>query len=103
MFLTFGISTGIPIAHLIFFGNYVSGFEKTPPLINWCLGGFIYIIGGLFFVIRIPEKFFPNKFDYCFSSHNILHICGVIAFIYQFLGAIDAYNYRVENKCPLEY
>ena len=103
MFLILGVSTSIPILHLAFFGNYVNGFDKMPHLIFWYLGGIIYVAGGLFFVTRIPEKFIPNKFDYCFHSHNILHICVVIAFILHYFGALDSYNYRVENKCPLEY
>ena len=100
MFLILGVSTSIPIFHLIFFGKYVSGFEKVPKFYYWEIGGIIYIIGGLFFVTRIPEKYFPNKFDYCLHSHNNLHICVVIAFIIQYFGALDSYYYRVDYKCP---
>ena len=98
LFLILGVSTGIPILHLAFFGKYISGFEEKPYLIYWYIGGIVYVLGGLFFVTRIPEKYIPNKFDYCFYSHNNLHICVLLAFIFHFLGALDSFYYRQTNK-----
>ena len=100
LFLILGVSTSIPILHLAFFGKYVKGFEEKPYLIFWYIGGIVYVLGGLFFVTRIPEKYIPNKFDYCFYSHNNLHICVLLAFIFHFLGAMDSFYYRQNNKCP---
>ena len=100
LFLILGVSTSIPILHLAFFGKYVKGFEEKPYLIFWYIGGIVYVLGGLFFVTRIPEKYIPNKFDYCFYSHNNLHICVLLAFIFHFMGAIDSFYYRQNNKCP---
>ena len=87
LFLILGVSTSIPILHLAFFGKYVKGFEAKPYLIFWYIGGIVYVMGGLFFVTRIPEKYIPNKFDYCFHSDNNLHICALLAFIFHFCGA----------------
>ena len=101
LFLILGVSTSIPILHLAFFGKYVKGFEEKPYLIFWYIGGIVYVLGGLFFVTRIPEKYIPNKFDYCFYSHNNLHICVLLAFIFHFLGAMDSFYYRQNNKCPV--
>jgi channel protein (hemolysin III family) len=103
LFLILGVSTSIPILHLAFFGKYISGFEEKPYLIFWYIGGIVYVLGGLFFVTRIPEKYIPNKFDYCFYSHNNLHICVLLAFIFHFLGAMDSFYYRQNNKCPVVY
>ena len=103
LFLILGVSTSIPILHLAFFGKFVKGFEEKPYLIFWYIGGIVYVLGGLFFVTRIPEKYIPNKFDYCFYSHNNLHICVLLAFIFHFLGAMDSFYYRQNNKCPVVY
>lgn len=101
MFLLLGVSTAFPIFHLAFFGKYVPGFENRPYLIWWYLGGISYVMGGVFFVIRLPEKYFPNKFDYCCYSHNILHTLVLFGFLLQFCGALDSYYYRLNNKCPV--
>lgn len=94
------MSTSIPIFHLAFFGKYISGFENKPHLIYWYIGGIVYVLGGLFFVSRIPEKYIPNIFDFCFYSHNNMHICVLFAFTLHFIGALDSFYYRQNNRCP---
>ena len=61
LFLILGISTSIPMFHLIFFGKYVIGYEAKPHFFYWYIGGIVYVIGGLFFVTRIPEKYIPIR------------------------------------------
>lgn len=100
MFLILGISAGVPVIHLALLGDKIIGFDVKPYLIYWYLGGIIYVLGGVIYVIRLPEKFFPNKFDYCGSSHNILHTCVLFGFLFHYLGALDSYYYRLNNRCP---
>lgn len=101
LFLLLGVSTSIPIFHLIFFGDHVTGFGPGPKLYYWEIGGAIYILGGLFYVFRFPEKRYPIKFDLFGHSHNILHIGVLLGFGFHYFGALDSYYYRLNNKCPL--
>jgi hypothetical protein len=34
--------------------------------------GCLYILGALFYALRVPERFFPGKFDIWVSSSKIL-------------------------------
>jgi adiponectin receptor len=61
MFIALGLSTVIPVIHLVFFKQYVHGYVE-PTLINWFLGGVCYIGGCLIYINRIPEKWYPGKF-----------------------------------------
>lgn len=101
MFLLLGISTAIPIFHLALFGDYVIGFHNKPYLCFWYWGGIAYVVGGIFYVLRVPEKYVPNKFDYIGQSHNLLHSFVLLGFIFHFFGALDSYYYRLDNKCPV--
>lgn len=101
MFLALGVSTAFPIFHLALFGNHITGFVNKPYLIYWYLGGISYVLAGLFFVLRIPEKYFPYTFDYWGNSHNLLHTFVVLGFVLHYLGALDSYYYRLNNKCPV--
>lgn len=101
MFLALGVSTAFPIFHLVFFGNHITGFVNKPHFIYWYLGGISYVVAGLFFVLRIPEKYFPYTFDYWGHSHNLLHTFVVIGFVLHYFGALDSYYYRLNNKCPV--
>jgi adiponectin receptor len=101
IFLTIGISTAIPILHLAFFGNKIEGFNKQPKLFYWYFGGISYVFGGIMYTLRIPEKYFKNIFDYFGASHQILHTFVIIGFISHYLGCLDSYYYRIDNKCPV--
>ena len=99
LFLIFGISAGIPILHMGFFGNNIKGFIEMPKLLFWYIGGISYIIGAFLFMFRVPEKLYPGKFDIIGSSHQIFHILVVIGVITPYFGCLDAYYYRINNIC----
>ena len=100
IFLTIGISTAFPILHLAIFGkSTVDGFKKQPKLFYWYFGGISYVLGGLIYTLRVPEKYIKNKFDYLGASHQFLHCFVVLGFILHYLGCLDSYYYRIDNKC----
>ena len=103
LFLTLGLSAGIPVVHLILFGNHVSGFngyDSSPKYYLWVLGGISYVTGALLYLNRIPEKIKPGTFDYCGASHQIFHCLVVLGVVFHYLGSLDAYYFRSENTCP---
>ena len=103
LFLTPGPSAGIPVVHLILFGNYVTGFsgyETTPKYYLWVLGGASYVVGALIYLNRIPEKYVPRTFDYFAASHQIFHLLVVVGVILHYCGSLNAYYYRSMNSCP---
>jgi adiponectin receptor len=62
LFLSLGISSGLPIIHLAFFPWTIHGNIANPTLINWVLGGLCYIGGCIIYINRFPEKNWPGKF-----------------------------------------
>lgn len=101
LFLIEGICAGVPIIYLIIFHNSIKGFDHAPKYHLWYLGGISYIIGGLIYVRRIPEKYTVGKNDYFGASHQFLHLFVDIGFILHFLGCLDSYKYRACTSCPV--
>ena len=99
-FLLLGICAGIPIIYIIIFKKKIKGFNGIPKLHHWYVGGIIYILGGLIYMLRIPEKICPGKFDYVGASHQFLHLCVDVGIILHYLGSINSYYYRLRNECP---
>ena len=97
IYLIFGLSTGIPVLHMAFFGDTIEGNSPGIQLIYWYLGGISYVVGALLYILRFPEKIFPIKFDYIGASHQIFHVLVFFGAFFHFLGSLDAYNYRFEN------
>lgn len=99
LFLFFGLSSGIPILHIAFFGNKLKGYNPDTRLIFWYLGGIIYALGAILYLIRYPEKYFPGKFDYFGSSHQLLHFAVLIGVVLHYIACLDAYYSRFNNLC----
>ena len=76
-YLVFGISAGLPVIHYYFFSTDYVHISITSML----LFAFYYIIGALIYAFRIPEKYFPGRFDIMFHSHQIFHVFVVVAAI----------------------
>lgn len=62
----------------------------------------IAIFGGVIGALRIPEKWFPGKFDYWFNSHHIMHVLVLVAVVQMHYAAkmdlIWLTNPQCENR-----
>ena len=61
--------------------------------------GVCYVLGAAIYVYRIPERFFPGKFDFWGSSHNIWHLFVVAATVLHYLGSLECYHTRMNLEC----
>jgi adiponectin receptor len=62
--------------------------------------GASYLIGVGIYIARVPERFFPGKFDFIGHSHNIWHIFVVTAAIFHYFACLEVYHTRQQMKCP---
>jgi len=66
----FGI---VPVTHWILRNGFYSHMVQTF-ILSFAIDWVIYFIGLCVFLWKIPERFFPGKFDYWFNSHQIWHV-----------------------------
>lgn len=86
LFISLGLSCGVPGINFIIL-NYGSGNYSYLP---WLLAmAAIYVIGGVVFAVRIPERLKPGLFDIWFHSHQILHLCVVGGFTCCYIGITE--------------
>jgi adiponectin receptor len=69
-----GFTTLLPVIYYV----YHEGLDKLPLNLdeNYAIGWILlmalqYLVGAFFYASRIPECFFPGKFDFFFQSHQI--------------------------------
>jgi adiponectin receptor len=77
LFIFLGISAGAPYIYIKNFADKRYIDEKTSVFLL-IFGGAVYIGGALIYVFRIPERWYPKKFDLFGSSHNIFHFAVLI-------------------------
>ncbi|KAI1615328.1 hemolysin-III related-domain-containing protein [Exophiala viscosa] len=93
MFVGMGISAVFPVLDgLMTFG--LSAMEKQIGLSWLVLQGALYILGAGLYAARIPEAWYPGKFDTLGSSHQIFHVLIVLAAMSQLKGLLKAFDYR---------
>lgn len=92
LFLALGLFGIVPSLH----GVFLFGFTKavdTISIVHLILMGASYVIGALIYGCRIPERWYPGRFDIWFASHQIFHVCVVIALISHYVGVMRAMDF----------
>ncbi|KAJ2775309.1 hypothetical protein IWQ57_000473 [Coemansia nantahalensis] len=88
-FVALGLSGAVPTAHaLALFGwEYTLNAVQVPHML---LMGATYIAGAFIYGARIPERWWPGRFDYFLHSHQIFHVFVVAAATVHFAGVARA-------------
>ena len=98
LFLTFGISAGIPVIHLNLFP--VNGFDINQfDFTIFFIGGLSYVVGALIYILKFPERIWPGRFCIIGNSHQIFHVFVLIGVFTIYSGCVQAYTYRSNNSC----
>ncbi|KLO13316.1 HlyIII-domain-containing protein [Schizopora paradoxa] len=102
VFIGLGLSAVIPISHALLKHGIREAREDMG--VDWILASAaLYIGGALLYANRIPERFSPGTFDYFFASHQIFHVCVVLAALAHYasvLTVIDHWHARHSGTCP---
>ncbi|KAI9283310.1 hemolysin-III related-domain-containing protein [Sporodiniella umbellata] len=89
LFISLGLFGVVPTLH----GIYIYGFNnatKTISLAHLILMAVTYIFGALLYGARFPERMRPGAFNYFGASHQIFHLCVVVALLSHYLGVMSA-------------
>lgn len=101
IFLTLGLMGVIPLTHIIFL--YIQHRPEfsvfITSLLYFFMMGISYIVGVIIYIVRVPERFYPGKFDTCGSSHNIWHCFVLAAAIFHYFGSLESFHIREWTTC----
>ncbi|KAH8277250.1 hypothetical protein KR026_008130 [Drosophila bipectinata] len=104
VFMSFGLSGVIPAVHYSIMEGWFSQMSRAS--LGWLiLMGLLYITGALLYALRVPERWFPGKFDIWGQSHQIFHILVIAAAFVHYHGISEMAMYRVmysECTVPIE-
>ncbi|KAF7298797.1 Hemolysin-III channel protein Izh2 [Mycena indigotica] len=100
VFIGLGLSGVIPALHGVLHEGLYSILVEHG--VRWILlSGALYIGGGLLYANRIPERWAPGRFDYFFASHQIFHVCVVLAVCSHYNGVLTGlrHSYSDPDVC----
>ncbi|KAG0048050.1 hypothetical protein BGZ83_006938 [Gryganskiella cystojenkinii] len=105
LFLAMGLSGLFPVVHGIVIYGFAMAQRAVALNYMFCMGA-AYVFGALVYGSRVPECWFPGKFDHFAASHQIFHICVLIGCAVHFLGVTKAMTFwhDIDHNCsiPLE-
>lgn len=76
-------------------GVYIYGFATLEKMmgLRWSFAqGFFYILGCIIFASRVPERWYPGKFDLIGASHQLFHFCALVAAVCQLKALLLAFD-----------
>lgn len=77
VFTLLGLFGIIPVAHGWMIHGSIQEVHHALILDLWM--GVIYLSGAAIYTFKIPERWWPGKFDVIFHSHQLFHVAVVIA------------------------
>ena len=103
MHLSLALSNIIPLTHIVV-RALVSNHNPEYLPFNSCFSValliiIIYMLGLIIYVTKVPERFFPNKYDICCNSHAIWHCFVFAAAVGHYLNVLMMYQTRLNHVC----
>ncbi|KAI8874393.1 HlyIII-domain-containing protein [Ramicandelaber brevisporus] len=103
LFIGMGCTGIVPLIHSMIVYGMAHTLEALS-VTSW-LGAMAttYIVGAIIYAARVPEKWWPGRFDYIGHSHQIFHVFVVCAAVFHYLGVIKAFTYshRMFPECAI--
>ncbi|KAL1853537.1 hypothetical protein VTK73DRAFT_9004 [Phialemonium thermophilum] len=92
IFVGLGLSGVVPVIHGM--GIYgIAALDERMGLRWVVLQGALYIFGAFLYAIRWPERLSPGTFDIWGSSHQLFHICVLLAAASHLHGMTKAFDF----------
>eukprot|EP00892_Ulva_mutabilis_P011898 jgi/Ulvmu1/9080/UM005_0175.1 len=100
-FSLLGVVGVVPWAHVLIAHPY-NEVVWTVMMLDMMMGA-AYLSGALLYATRVPERFFPGRFDLFFHSHQIFHVCVVVGAYMHYLGVMELLRWRdASGGCALQ-
>ena len=94
LFVSFASYSFIPSLQVILQDGFAYA-EAAYSLSSILQMGSVYVSGAGLYAARIPERFFPGKFDIWASSHQLFHICVVVAAYIHYDVILNMVSHRL--------
>eukprot|EP00730_Choanoeca_flexa_P017016 TRINITY_DN8138_c0_g1_i3.p1 TRINITY_DN8138_c0_g1~~TRINITY_DN8138_c0_g1_i3.p1 ORF type:complete len:514 (+),score=89.43 TRINITY_DN8138_c0_g1_i3:140-1681(+) len=102
LFVALGATAVFPTIHYAAITDYDTLVESFNFF--WLFGVSVplYLFGAYIYMKRIPECWFPGKFDIWFHSHQLWHIFVILAAYAHYRCIFNMSHYRQITECPVE-
>lgn len=104
IFAIIGVLNGGSMCHSIYYGLKMNWLDDIPFGLSHFgifITGVLYLTGVTFYINRIPEKYYPKKFDIWLNSHSIFHMFVFLAAVEFFFVMLYLSKERAKYHCVI--
>jgi adiponectin receptor len=94
IYVASAVSSALPLLHYLIAHGFPTSIRYTFYQ-GVFLMAFLYLFGAFIYTTRIPERFYPGRFDIYFHSHQWWHVCVVLAWYVHYNTALKLMEWRV--------
>ncbi|KAA6412758.1 MAG: adiponectin receptor 1 [Lasallia pustulata] len=92
MYSLLGLSAFIPIIHSILLHGWKVQNQRMS--VTYFLGlALLNFSGAVTYASRIPERWYPRRFDIYGASHQIMHLLVILGALSHTTGLVRAFDY----------
>lgn len=91
LYIGYSAFGSVPTGHIIWMFGW-NHPQILPILLRIGLMCCLYACGAILYLLRVPERFSPGRFDVFFHSHQFWHIFVVVAALTHYLAARDLWQ-----------
>jgi adiponectin receptor len=92
MYSVLGLSIFIPAIHGVILHGWTLQNERMS--LTYFMGlGILNGTGTAIYTARVPERWYPRRFDIYGSSHQIMHVLVVCGALSHTIGLVKAFDY----------
>ncbi|KAK3360965.1 mPR-typeG-protein-coupled receptor [Lasiosphaeria ovina] len=99
LYAGFGFSSLLFVGHGLLLHGWA--LQKARMSLVWMAWMTLFnLVGVVAYVSRMPERWFPYRFDLFCSSHQIFHVAVMVAGLAHFAGLLDALDVSLLQLAP---
>ena len=80
------------VHHLVLSWGTAAWWPAVQLLLSAAAMGALFAVGGCIYVVRVPERWAPGRFDLWLNSHQLFHLLTVVAATMHFLTVMASYR-----------
>jgi len=101
VFVALGLQAVVPVCHYVALEGVYSAVHVAAHD-SLILMAVMYITGACIYACRVPEKWWPGKFDLWFNSHQIMHVFVVLGASVSYHGLLRMSANRLREVQQLQ-
>jgi adiponectin receptor len=97
LFSCMGVSGLVPVLHKLIWFHYRP--EVVASTVFEAFMGIFYGLGVMIYATRVPERWFPGKFDLVGHSHQLFHLLVIAGAYTHYLAGLEYLKWRDVQQC----